>query len=212
MADAHDSKSCAERHESSSLSPGTTMDKENLAYVIGVALGDGNLSNPNGRAVRLRITCDARYKNLIERICLAVQKVLPRNKVSLVDRTNLGAVDVSCYSNEWENLLGWKAKGGSKHIQGVSIPRWIKQSRQLSIECLRGLLETDGSIYEDRGYLMVNFVTVIPNLAEDVMGMISELGFQPHLAKFASRNKDKYTVRISKHSKDFIKLLNLKKD
>lgn len=33
-------------------------DKRNLAYVIGIAFGDGNLSNPNGRAVRLRVSCD----------------------------------------------------------------------------------------------------------------------------------------------------------
>jgi len=39
-----------------------------LAYVVGVALGDGNLSNPNGRATRLRITCDAKYPRLARKI------------------------------------------------------------------------------------------------------------------------------------------------
>ena len=29
-------------------------DRDLQAYVIGLAVGDGNLSNPNGRAVRLR--------------------------------------------------------------------------------------------------------------------------------------------------------------
>jgi hypothetical protein len=33
-------------------------DTQLQAYVIGLAIGDGNLSNPSGRAVRLRITCD----------------------------------------------------------------------------------------------------------------------------------------------------------
>ena len=42
--------------------------KNNLAYIIGIALGDGNLSNPNKRAVRLRITCDTGYPGLIENI------------------------------------------------------------------------------------------------------------------------------------------------
>ena len=36
-------------------------DKGLQAYVIGLALGDGNLSNPNGKATRLRITCDKKY-------------------------------------------------------------------------------------------------------------------------------------------------------
>jgi hypothetical protein len=34
-------------------------------YVIGLAIGDGNLSNPNGRAVRLRIACDTKFPALI---------------------------------------------------------------------------------------------------------------------------------------------------
>ena len=40
------------------------------AYVIGLAIGDGGLSNPNGRAVRLRITCDIKYPLLIEKYFL----------------------------------------------------------------------------------------------------------------------------------------------
>jgi hypothetical protein len=41
-------------------------DSELHAYVLGLAIGDGNLSNPNGRAVRLRITCDTKYPILIK--------------------------------------------------------------------------------------------------------------------------------------------------
>lgn len=40
-------------------------DSELHAYVIGVAIGDGNLSNPNGRAVRLRVTWDTKYPALL---------------------------------------------------------------------------------------------------------------------------------------------------
>ena len=36
-------------------------DKNLQAYVIGLALGDGNLSKPGPRAVRLRISCDNKY-------------------------------------------------------------------------------------------------------------------------------------------------------
>ena len=38
------------------------------AYVIGLAIGDGDLSNPNGRAVRLRITCGSQYPALIAKV------------------------------------------------------------------------------------------------------------------------------------------------
>ena len=106
------------------------MNKITLAYIIGVALGDGNLSNPNGRAVRLRITCDTRYPELIKKISKALKQVCPKNKVAIINGSKKSYVNISCYSNKWEKLLGWKAKDGSKFIQKVSVPEWIKTSRQ----------------------------------------------------------------------------------
>jgi len=85
--------------------------QNNISYLVGVALGDGNLSNPNGRAVRLRITCDNKYPNIIKNIVKTIKKILPLNKVSLVKRTK-NCTDISCYSNQLENLLGWKALRG----------------------------------------------------------------------------------------------------
>jgi len=31
----------------------------------------------------------------------------------IIDRGN--CVDISCYSNYWEDLVGWKAKGGQQN-------------------------------------------------------------------------------------------------
>jgi hypothetical protein len=40
---------------------------KSLAYIIGVALGDGNLSK-NGGTTRLRVTCDNKYPKIITEI------------------------------------------------------------------------------------------------------------------------------------------------
>ncbi len=184
------------------------------AYVIGLAIGDGNLSNPNGRAVRLRITCDIKYPRLIRRIEKAIKIVAPNNSVKVVNKTTPSAVDVSCYSNDWEKLLGWKAKGGPKHEQDISIPQWIKDDTDCAISCLKGLIETDGCIYKDRGYTMVNFVTILPRVASDVNKMINKLGFIPNTQSFKhpiKRYKLKYTVRISRNTESFIKLIGMNK-
>jgi len=189
----------------------TKLDKNNLTYIVSVALGDGGLSNPNGRAVRLRISCDTKYPVIIDNITSAIKKLLPTNKVSEVNRRAY-CVDISCYSNKWENLLGWKAKEGSKEKQKVSIPDWIKNNRIYSKHCLRGLFETDGSVYNDRDYLMANFVTIIPTLADDVMKIISTLGFKPNIQKFKTSNgKIKHTIRISKNTEKFIKTVGISK-
>lgn len=188
------------------------MDKKILAYIIGVAIGDGNLSNPNDRAVRLRISCDNNYPKLIERIIIAIKKILPLNKVSIIKRKR-NCSDISCYSNKWEGFLGWKAKGGSKFKQKISIPVWIKSENKFIIPCLKGLFETDGSVYIDRKYKMANFVTLIPTVAKDVFAMIEKIGFQPNIQKLKTVNgKIKYTIRISKNTEKFIKKLGLNKN
>ena len=182
-------------------------NKKIIAYIIGVALGDGNLSNSNGRAVRLRITCDKKYPLLIKNIIKNLKIIFPNNKVSIVDRVN--AVDISVYSNDLENILGWKAKGGSKIIQKVCIPSWIKENLIYQKECLRGLFQTDGSIYFDRGYIMVNFTSANFNLIKDVKDLLENINFNVKIRKVVHKEKIKYVIRISKNTEKFIKTINL---
>ena len=182
-------------------------NKKLLAYIIGVALGDGNLSNPNKRAVRLRITCDKKYPKLIEHIQGKIKLLFPENKVSIVEKGN--AVDINCYSNKWEEILGWKAKGGSKIVEKSRIPNWITKDIEYGKECLRGLLQTDGSIYKDRGYLMVNFTSASYVIIEDVKTILEKIDFHVNLRKVEEGGKIKYVLRISKRTEEFIKIIDL---
>lgn len=190
------------------------MKKENfnnkkvLSYIIGISLGDGNLSNPNGRATRLRITCDKKYPKLIDYIQENIKIILPDNKVSIVDRQN--AIDISCYSNKWENVLGWKAKNGSKIQQRIKVPMWIKNDIVYIKECLRGLFQTDGSIYMDRKYIMVNFTSASYTLIKDVKDMMEVNEFNVIIRKVVAKNDNiKYVIRVSKDVENFIKKINL---
>lgn len=186
-------------------------NKKVLSYLIGISLGDGNLSNPNGRAVRLRVTCDKKYPKLIKNIINKISVLLPKNKISIIDRGN--AVDISCYSNQWEDFLGWKAKNGSKIKQMVKAPDWVKNNITYTKECLRGLFQTDGSIYKDRKYIMVNFTSANYFLAKDTKEMLEKINYDALIRKVVSKNnKIKYVIRISKNVKDFIKSINLWKE
>jgi len=183
-----------------------------LAYIIGIAIGDGNLSNPNGRAVRLRISCDNKYPKLIKRISKNISELFPKNKVSLIKRKD-NCTDISCYSNRWELILGWKAKDGSKFKQKISIPKWIKASNDYIKPCLKGLLETDGSIYFDRKYIMVNFVTIIPTIANDFIEITKKIGYNPNIQKIKIASKKiKHTIRISRNTKSFIDNIKISKN
>lgn len=190
-----------------------SKDRLLQAYVIGLALGDGNLSNPNGRAVRLRITCDLKYPGLIDRIKNSLQTILPDNKVTIVKKKR-NCVDISCYSNYWEKILGWSAVKGSKFSQSASVPDWIKNDREAVVSCLRGLIETDGAIYLDRGYKMVIFKSIIPQLAEAVHQMIGYLGFAAKLYRVEPKSPQKtaYHVRLSRDVLNFLNLVQPEKN
>jgi DNA-binding transcriptional regulator WhiA len=187
-------------------------DKELQAYVIGLALGDGNLSNPNGRAVRLRISCDTKYPFLIQKIIASLKNLLPQNKIGTVNKKDKNCTDISVYSNCLEKLLGWKARGGSKFNQKTSVPDWIKQNDGYKINCLRGLIETDGAVYNDRGYRMIIFTSIIPELANNFYEMTLSLGFHPHIYEIKQHHKQTlYHIRLSKNVDKFLELIKPEK-
>jgi len=194
--------------------PKLNTDRNLQAYVIGIAIGDGNLSKPGPRAVRLRITCDKKYPKLLNRIVKSLKQLLPENRVGIVDRETL--VDVSVYSNHLEGLLGWKANKGPKFIQKVRIPDWIKIDKSCTASCLKGLLETDGSVYLDRGYRMVIFSTINVELANDTLLLFQSLGYKPHLYRIKQKKNRygfafKYHVRLSKNVDSFTDLIGVDK-
>lgn len=216
---AHDSKSCERKLVWVRVPPPAPRfvrvkkfiyNRKIIAYLIGVALGDGNLSNPNGRAVRLRISCDSKYPELIKRISKSIKTILPENKIGLV-KSGENCINISSYSNIWESLLGWNANNGSKFDQGISTPPWIWFKQDYIIACLRGLLETDGSVYSDRGYKAVMFTNIIPDLADDVFQMFKLLGFEPKMYSFIPKSKFKvqkiFRVRLSKNVQQFLNLI-----
>lgn len=187
-------------------------DKNLQAYIVGLAIGDGNLSNPNNRATRLRITCDTKYPLLIKTIVRALSLLFPENKVS-IQKSKGNYINVSVYSNHLESMLGWKVGHGSKSVQQVSTPKWIKEKDEYKIKYLKGLIETDGSIYMDRGYQMVIFSTIIPQLADDVHDIIISFGFNPHTYRVPQKQGTpfKYQVRLSKDVQKFLDLVKQNK-
>ncbi len=188
-------------------------NREVLAYLVGVGLGDGNLSKPNGRTVRLRISCDLKYPFLITEIIAALKYILPESSIDLVSRK--GCLDISCYSNYLEGIMGWKAKGGSKFVQSARVPDWIWCKDEYIRVCLKGLIETDGCIYVDRGYTMVAFTNIVKELAVDVYQMMEWFGFNPHIYHFMPRSKfnsqRRFQVRLSKNVQEFLNIVQLVK-
>ncbi len=112
------------------------------AYLLGLYLGDGYVSAA-GRTYRLRITLDAAYPGIVEQCRSATAAVMPGRAVSNVGRKD-GALDVSCYSNDWPTFLPQHGPG-RKHERVIELTEW--QRRIVSSHTrafIRGLFHSDG--------------------------------------------------------------------
>ncbi len=174
-------------------------------------MGDGNLSSPNGRVTRLRITCDIQYPDIIADITRSLSRLFPNNSVSHVNRTD-SCIDISVYSNTLNECMPWKVGKGSKYYQQARVPDWIFENTSYIKSCLQGLLQTDGSLYKDRGYTMVNFTTISEVLARDVFYMMTHLDYWPKKYQTLQNNGNvKYSIRLSKSVDAFVREISFYK-
>ncbi|MCD4759994.1 hypothetical protein K8R33_03835, partial [archaeon] len=74
------------------------------------------------------------------------------------------------------NSIGLKS--GNKKENNQGIPDWIFEKREYMIACLRGLIDTDGSVCPITGknYSCIWFKSAIPKLRESFSVLVKELG------------------------------------
>lgn len=73
----------------------------------------------------------------------------------------------------------WAFGSGFKATQNACVPDLIKDNVKFAKWRTRALMQTDGCIYRDRGYLMITFTNNTLSLCEDVRGMLVMLRFRP---------------------------------
>lgn len=128
--------------------PATEVDVASLpereySYLLGFYLGDGSISKHRRGVYRLRIVCDKRYTEIIDECAAAMQAVMPRNRVH-VQRLQIGAVSVGCYSKAWP-LLFPQHGPGRKHERRIELVQWQEEIvGRYPKEFLRGLIQSDG--------------------------------------------------------------------
>jgi hypothetical protein len=118
------------------------------AYLLGVAMGDGNLSKVRN-TLRLRLYCKTKHSDLLLKWKHACEEVTG-NKVSYRQTWAESCREISVYSNMFEDFI-WKP-GSPKHLQGLNIPLWIIQNNWVH-HFLTGLFEADGYASEREIYI-----------------------------------------------------------
>jgi len=161
---------------------------EKLAETFGIILGDGHLSEiKKGNKVRvycIRITgnskTDKEYMysyipNLFEEVFKEKGSVLKSKSIN------------GCYFTIYgKNIVEFiKSKGinpGNKIENNQGIPDWIKKDLNLLKYCIRGLIDTDGSIHlisKSNKNLRIDYTSYIPKLLNEVREGLILSGFHP---------------------------------
>ncbi len=156
---------------------------ESLAEFVDVHIGDGTLT-PN----LLRITGNKLYdyhyflylKQLVWDI-FGIRASILYDKRSVNQKNN---ILLSITSKELSKFMhGLGIPYGDKIRNNCIIPEEILQDQKLAISCLRGLVDTDGSISRRDNYMCLSFDSHNPNLLKQVWTIGHNLGIFTHQLK-----------------------------
>ena len=132
-----------------------------LAELVGVILGDGHISYDTKKhtySVEIALySKEPEYILYVVKLIRLSLNVEPTTYHRDSDNTSV----VRIFSKEIiENLIKLGLKPGHKTKNQVSVPVWIKNDKNLMIACLRGLTDTDGSIYLSWNKIRIIFALV----------------------------------------------------
>ena len=156
-----------------------------LAEFAGIEMGDGGITK-----YQIKITTNARddfeYAHYIKNLIESLFRVPVR--LSRVPDTLAMNIVVS----RRELVLFCKKIGlkiGNKLNQGLDIPSWIKGNGGYEKSCLRGLVDTDGCIFDERhkingkfySYKRLNLTSYSRALRKSVFSIFKKLGMHPKI-------------------------------
>ncbi len=154
---------------------------KDLAELIGVTLGDGNI-HKFPRTEGLTIASNAKNRGFIQRYAELVEKVF--RKKATIDKPHGGCVKIRIYQKNLSKRLGIPT--GSRIKKKIIVPRWISRSREHSICFLRGLYEAEGSfcVHEPTSTYKMFFSNRNDSLLRIVYRMVTSLGFQANISSY----------------------------
>ncbi|MGD0328465.1 MAG: LAGLIDADG family homing endonuclease [Minisyncoccia bacterium] len=158
---------------------------EKLAEFIGIMMGDGGISKYQ-IIITLHHIDDLEYVifvvNLIKKLFRITPSIYhsPKNSVNdiVVSRTELVR-----YLHELGLPIGNKVR------QQFDIPVWIKRDKKFAMACLRGLIDTDGSIFTHRyrvkdtwyAYKKLSFTSASKPLRRSVHALLGKFGLHSRI-------------------------------
>lgn len=155
-----------------------------LAELFGILLGDGHLDkHSRDRGDRyissyyVCVTLSTEEDKLISRTKELFRECLGEDP-RVQDLNHASALNIKIYGKEVVQALEELGlKSGNKTENQVGVPSWIKDNKDFWKPCLRGLIDTDGSIYERQsGNRVVYFKNKSRPLLDDFEYLCERIG------------------------------------
>lgn len=159
-------------------------NSELVAEFIGILFGDGGVTNYQV-TVSFNKSGDNPYSKYVASIIRRLFAITPA--IYYRKSENVGRVIVSS-KNLVELLKQYGIKEGNKSEWG-SIPDWVWQNRKYQIAYLRGLMDTDGCVYNHKykvngkcySFVKIAFTSYSAVLRETIARILKNLNFSPKL-------------------------------
>lgn len=187
-----------------------------LAEFIGIILGDGGISRYQ-ITITLNSETDKEYIDFVATFVENLFGVIP----GIYKDKRFKATDIVLSRKELVKFcteeLGLKI--GDKVKQQVDIPDWIKNNSDFEIACVRGLVDTDGSVFTHRykvngkqyQYKKLSFSNRSRSLLNSVYLILQNLGLHPRLTSNIDVRLDsiedmkKYFLIVGAHNRKHLK-------
>lgn len=157
-----------------------------VAEFTGIVMGDGGLTK-----LQLQITLhkedDKLYAEFVRNLIMDIFKV----PVSVCYLRNVMAMKLVVSRINLVEFCNKKLglSVGNKLKHGLDIPNWIKENVEFQKACIRGLVDTDGCIFNEvhhikgkvYSYKRLNFTSASPALRQSVFNFFDQLGLLPKI-------------------------------
>ncbi len=158
-----------------------------LAEFIGIMMGDGGMTKRQ-IAISLHHIDDLAYSKFVVSLIKKLFGVVPT--VRHIIKSSINIIVVS-RSRLVQYLHGLGLPIGNKVRQNFDIPEWIRKNKGYMIACIRGLVDTDGSVFTHRylvcgkryAYKKLSFCSASPPLRHTVQTFFKENGFHTRISR-----------------------------
>jgi hypothetical protein len=154
-----------------------------LAELVGIMLGDGSIREYYA-TVSLNLWQEGEYAKFVLSLIESLFNISVMLHTEILKSTytiRISSVNVVKFLDEIGLVIGNKVE------QQVGVPAWIFEDDETMRACVRGLMDTDGSVYLHRyksggieyGYVKLTFSNHSRTLLNDMRRMLNALGFSP---------------------------------